>query len=207
MTFARDVDLPQVIAAMRNGALLHEFNPDADSIRELPLRDGSYGALMTWKAFGLRTGQLSRCVESAAGEMVWERRCEVLPDALGAGRYTAFKWDEARCTEAEGVGTECDLEIQGRIRDFLFMKSPVLTVRAKRQALINWGRFWYLLENGATSTRFSNPIFDRSNLKADIEAWSKDGLARAKAEGPAFALTRRASFSEEEARSGSKDRR
>jgi hypothetical protein len=194
MTFSPDVTLAQAVAALRNRALLHEFNPNADPIRILPISETSYGTIMSWRAFGIRTGQLAKCEEKQE-DGSWSRRCDVRPEALDAGRYTTWKWDEVTCRKEKAtLQLECAFDIQGRLKDFLFMKASVLTLKAKRQALINWGRFWYLLEAGGVSTRLSNPLFDRSPLKAEIEGLLAEGLPAAKADPAGFRLTKRGQF-------------
>ena len=194
MSFAPDVSLARVVANLRNGALLQEFNPDADPIRTVNASGDRYDQIMSWKAFGIRTAQLSHCRESEAPG-AWSRRCEVDTGALDAGKYTAWKRDEVRCGRAAGGGIGCDFEIEGRLKNFLFMKSSVLTLKAKRQALINWGRFWYLTESGSASTRLSNPLFDRSALKSDLESLLSSNLAAAKSRPGEFRLERHGLFS------------
>jgi hypothetical protein len=194
MSFSPDVSLGQVVAGLRNGALLHEFNPDADPIRTVGANGDRYDTIMAWKAFGIRTAQLSHCRETE-GDGTWSRRCDVDTGTLDAGKYTAWKWDEVTCRSGAGKPLACAFRIEGKIKNFLFMKSSVLTLKAKRQALINWGRFWYLMESAGASTRLSNPIFERSELKRDVEALLSANLDEAKACPGDFKLQRHGAFS------------
>jgi hypothetical protein len=194
MSFSGSVGLARAIHGFRDPALLAEFNPAVDPVSNTPKDGKSYRSTMSFRTFGLRTKMVSECAEEGGVlEGFWKRRCRLDTSREEGGRYMDWKSDEVSCVAARaGSPLRCTLEIAGRIKDVLFMKSPVLTVKAKHRALLNWGMFWAYAENGSVSTALSNPIFERSPLRAELDSLLERGLRSARERR--FSFRARASF-------------
>lgn len=195
MRFSPDVTLARLVSNMNNNSLLHEFNPKADPIEIRSRSENTYEAIMSFRTLMFTTRVLSHCREEDPGQ-VWHRRCDLDPSELDGGKYQDRKYDEIFCNQrSPGELASCTLEMGGNFKDQFFMKSSVISVWAKYQALINWGRFFYLLETGGISTRYSNALFDRSSLKEELDRMRESGLAQAKTSTVPFHFSRKASFS------------
>lgn len=202
MLFSPDVSFNGAVANLTNPALFHEFysNMEPTQVKNF-IRTGdsaSYESILALnifgnffgkvfgkpfgRTFGIRTRMLSVCKEKISDlPQKWQRQCNLKPSEYDGGTFMDWKSDEILCSSEKASGqVRCHLEVKGKLKDLLFLKSPVLTVKAKAQALTNWGRFWYYLNTGSISTKYSNLLFDQSKLNDDIHKFLEDGLKKAK---------------------------
>ncbi|MBI3554680.1 MAG: hypothetical protein HY074_00280 [Deltaproteobacteria bacterium] len=186
MVFSPDVSLSRAVANLRDELLVHELYPNAEPpVTSKLVNTGTgltYDHLLTISNYGLRTRMLSKCVESPLKTGVpWRRRCDLDAQAFDGGKVMGSKTDELTCAQAAPLAAvHCQLYVKGLIKDYLFISSAQLTVKAKAQALVNWGRFWYFTETGSISARVSNELFEHSEIAKNISGFTEAALKLAK---------------------------
>ena len=182
MLFGPDVSLNRAVANFRDANLVHELyansEPDVDTDVVHAGTAQTYQKLRVIKNYGLHTRMLSNCTESVLRTgMPWHRRCELDTAHLDGGKVMGSKIDDVVCSQAGARGqVACQLEVTGLIKDYFVISSSILTVKAKAQALTNWGRFWYFTETGSISARYSNELYDHSELARNVEGFSEAAL-------------------------------
>ncbi len=181
MTFSPGIPLRQVVANFRDPDLVHELHSHS-TLEKTHIDSSRFEKLLTVKTFGFKTRLLSHCVESDSQDPTqWSSRCELDLQKFDAENLMRSKIERVLCTQATSLApVRCTLDIRGGIKDYYIISSAKLTVKAKAQALINWGRFWYFTEAGSISPRTSSDLFDQSDLARQIEVFLNDGLTAAK---------------------------
>ena len=182
MSFSPDVSLGQIVSLLKNPSVLPELSPNVDSVKIPAGSPTAYDSTLTVKVWGLKSSYLSHCQERVTeGGQGWERFCQMDTVQLDAAKTMKYKTDSIRCLASrEAAPLSCILDVHGAMKDFLFMSGTTLAVRAKHQAIQNWGRFWYLAESGGLSTKISNPLYDRSEMKADVDQLLVEASSAAK---------------------------
>jgi hypothetical protein len=186
LSFSDDVSLARVVADFRDQGLLAELYHGADPVeiahrQSTPSGSLTYDSTLTVHNFGLATRMLSHCVETnpKLSGREWSRRCVLDLSRFDSAKFMESKIDEVKCEETQTV--RCRLRVSGKLKDLFFLvKAPKLTVKAKVQALVNWGRFWFYAEQGSASAKLSNPVFDQSDLAKQIAKFEVEGLEAAR---------------------------
>ncbi|MBI3542580.1 MAG: hypothetical protein HY075_04820 [Deltaproteobacteria bacterium] len=197
--FSPDVTFSRAVANFRDDALIHELHSGSLPAESRGVGSGSltYQKLTAFKTFGVKSAMLFECREEVArGRLEWRRRCDLDLTQLGADKLMTRKYDEVTCRQATpAAAVSCTLDVAGQIKDYLVFKSSKLTIRAKAQALTNWGRFWYFTETGSVSAELSNALFDRSEIARDVAGLLDAGLEAASR--PTFVFEARKTFDSE----------
>lgn len=169
MDFGPAVTLAQVIFNLNDPSLFPRLNSTMLPSEILNRHDDTYEMVTSFKVAGWKAHMLFNCNEQLETDS-YHRRCTLDVPRLNAALFMDSKSDEVACSQTKGEDTvHCHFDVTGKIKSVLFLKSQMLTVKAKYQALLNWGKFWYFTQQGSCSTRYSNELFDRSDLKKDID--------------------------------------
>jgi hypothetical protein len=169
MDFGPAVTLAQVIFNLNDPGLFPRLNSTMLPSKISNRHDDTYEMITSFKVAGWKAQMLFNCNEQAESDS-YHRRCSLDVPRLNASLFMDAKSDEVTCSQIKGQErVHCHFDVAGKIKSVLFLKSETLTLKAKYQALLNWGKFWYFTQQGSSSARFSNELFDRSDFKKDID--------------------------------------
>ncbi|MGZ3806642.1 MAG: hypothetical protein ACXVCE_01050, partial [Bacteriovorax sp.] len=186
MDFKNNRSLLSVRDALKNPDVLPRLSPNVTSITNSPMRDGHYQSLMGVKSFGISSVLSSSCNESLS-ENEWKRSCGLETDKFDGGKYMEWKKDEVICIKDDGEKISCHFKIEGKARPVNFLgiqlvNDRVFSVKAKYQALNNFFKLYYFIEDHNISTRQALLKFDRSRIKTELDQMVEEGSRALKSE-------------------------
>lgn len=169
MEFGPAVTLAQVIFNLNDPNLFPRLNATMLPSEISNRHDDTYELIASFKVAGWKAHMLFNCDEQIDSDS-YHRRCSLDVPRFNASLFMDSKSDEVTCTQLKGEDrVRCHFDVNGKIKSVLFLKSETLTLKAKYQALLNWGKFWYFTQQGSCSVRYSNELFDHSDFKKDID--------------------------------------
>ena len=188
LLFSPGVTFPSVIAQLKDPHAMARLNPSMLPTETSDAQDGglSYRQRMGFKLLGMKFRWASDCSEKR-DIAKWTRHCDLDLNEGDAARLMKRKMDEVTC-ETQGEQVRCEFAIDGDVKAFPFVGPARSNVKAKHQALLNWGRFFYMMETADISSALALERFDRSPLKKKFDELEKQGREHfARDAGPEFA--------------------
>lgn len=195
LKFSSDVTLARLVQNLKSETLLSELNPVMERGQIIEKDAGRSDSILIFKVLGLRFEMLSHCQEefSESGSR-WERQCILDPAERSARYFMNAKSEQIRCERKSGNGPQCHVSINGSLKKLPLLSLAKLTVKAKVQSLVNWGKFWIYTQSGSLSTRLANERYEHSPLRSNIERLQSDGLSEAASEGDGLHFTKAGNF-------------
>jgi hypothetical protein len=176
MTFAAGIPMREIVAALKNPWLPTEINPAMKVERKnVEIQNGSneihFDSVLTLSSFFLKSHFVSQCHESFDGAL-FKRQCTLDTTLAQGGRFMEYKNEDLKC-QNEGAQSRCRLRVIGKLKNIFFLKKEWLAVKAKAEAVKNWGTFWCYVNEGSISVKQSRQCYDQSSLPSQVQAFQK----------------------------------
>lgn len=195
LKFSPDVNLSRLVQNIKSETLLSELNPAMERGEIIEKEAGRSDSILAFKVLGLRFEMLSHCQEAFSDNgSLWDRQCVLDPAERNARYFMSSKSEQIHCEQKAGDGPQCHVSIHGSLKKLPLLSLAKLTVKAKVETLVNWGKFWIYTQGGSVSTRLANERYEQSPLKSDIERMQSEGLGAAESAGDDLQLKKAGDF-------------
>ena len=170
--------LNNIRKALTSSAVISRLSPNIKSITNIGNPD-NYESLMVVKSFGIKSELLSKCSETY-NKNKWSRSCVLQTEMLDSGKFMVSKSDQVSCTKIDQQKTSCLFSIKGKTKPLSLLGIQILNersfaVKAKVQALNNFFKLFYFINDYNISTQLALKKFDQSIIKNEIEDFDHDG--------------------------------
>lgn len=176
LNFSDYQTLSQIRNALVQSKIISGLSPNVKSVTYSGTKD-VYQALMVVKSFGIKSELLSKCQESQTA-LEWKRDCVLQTELLDGGKYMVSKSDSVVCrkNKTSEQNTTCQFRILGKTKNLSLLGIQILNersfaVKAKVQALNNFFKIYYFIQDNNISLDRALMKFDQSNVMADIAAF------------------------------------
>jgi hypothetical protein len=191
MVFKKEIPIQKVVSALKNGELLSVLSPNVVSVLNTPLPEGKYHSLMHVKSFGIHSNLLSMCEDKfndTAKAQSWMRSCSLQTREMDGGKYMEWKGDEVNCSVTNTAGVICHFEIKGlpkplKVFGFQIISPEIFSVKAKVQAMSNFFKLYFYIQDYSLSTKLALEKFEVSSLKKELDRFEEEAKKEIKSSG------------------------